>query len=361
MPTTTGLSASQLRAKINELKAQGKEYSTSKSLAKYADALKVLEPQNYDKNTVSAAQTKLKLTNEPTVNGGGSAPVSTLSSGSGGMGLSGGGSSNTNLMDIYNTALSGVSDLQTQLDAKKTARDTALATVNDNPFYTEATRVGKQGKVNEAATNDINTLQGQIDSAKADAQVRVNIATQQYNIDDKNYQNQIQKLNILISSGAIANASSSDIAQIAQATGMTTSMVKGIVSGVQAGQVQTSVVSNTDDNGNVTVSVINTKTGEIIANNSLGSVSGTKTVSQGSTTVSQQEASKAMSAALNAEGVKGPDGHVSESSYMNVRNVWASYGFAPADFDALFFSYINPKYAKSYNIVNTDVKAQLKG
>ena len=270
-------SAEGIKAEIKRLKSLGKTESTSKEVGKLVNALKILEPNKYDAKQVAAAKTSLQsnTTPETKANLGLSTPGGSSSGGS--LGLSGGGTSGVNLMDTYNEALSGVSDLQKELDAKKAARDAALADVNDNPFYTEATRVGKQAKVNEASVNDINTIESQIAQKKADAQVAVNIRTQQYNIDDKNYQNNLQKLNTLISTGAIVNATSSDIAQIAQATGMSTNMVQSVIAKAKSDQVKPQVITSTDDNGKVTVSVVDGVTGRVISQNSLGNVAGTKT------------------------------------------------------------------------------------
>ena len=269
-----GLSAEQLQAKIDALKAQGKTESTSKDLGKYVDALKVLTPQKYGVKTVESAKQKLAVSTTPetqqelgiTPSGATTTPSST--------GLGAGQPTGINLNKIYESALSdpALKSLETELATKKKARDEAEADINDNPYYTEATRVGKLTKLDQKALNEINTLQSQIDQKKADALVKVNIATQQYNIEDKQYQNNLQKLNLLISSGAIVGASPQDISQIAVATGMSTQMVNSIIETTKQGQIQTSVTTNTDDNGNVTVSVINTKTGEVVAQNSLGSV-----------------------------------------------------------------------------------------
>jgi len=287
MPKTTGLNATQLQAKIDELKAQGKTESTSKSLGKYVDALKVLQPQKYGAETVAFAQKKLSTSTEP-LSQAGAEGGSGLA---GGSGLGAGQPAGIDLNKIYENELNSpeLQSLQSELDIKKQARDAAEGDINDNPYYTEATRVGKISKLNQRANNEITTLQSQIDQKKADAQVKVNIANQQYNIEDKQYQNNIQKLNLLISSGAIVGASSKDIADIALATGMSTDMVKSIVNTTKQGQVQTSVSSATDDNGNVTVSVINSKTGEVIAQNSLGAI-GNKQDGSGETLDKQEKA-----------------------------------------------------------------------
>ena len=150
------------------------------------------------------------------------------------------------LQSIYNSALTdtGVTNLQAQsdavqkqIDSRRTALATATATINDNPFYSEATRVGKIAKLNDAANQDISNFvnqqtvaQNKVSQAKADAQVKLNIASQQYNIQSQDYQNQLQQFNNLLTSGALNNISANDVAQIAQATGMTTSMINSIVS-----------------------------------------------------------------------------------------------------------------------------------
>ena len=56
--------------------------------------------------------------------------------------------------------------LQDELVAKQTARDSAEADINDNPYYTEATRVGKIAKLDAKANDEINTLQSQVESKR---------------------------------------------------------------------------------------------------------------------------------------------------------------------------------------------------
>ena len=250
-----------IKAKMDALKKKGKELSTSKELGKLENALKVLTPTKYGAKQVESAKQSLKSNTTASTKQflgiGGETGGETITSLAGGTtSLNGGASSSgTNLQSIYDTALnnSGLTELQKQLAEKQSARDAALADINDNPFYTEATRVGKAAKVTQASQNDLNTLQDQIDSAKADAQVRLSIANQQFNIDDKAYQNNLQKLNMLISSGAINNASSSEVAQIARATGLTTSMIKAIQQKATVSGMKPTVNTSTDDNGNVTI------------------------------------------------------------------------------------------------------------
>ena len=352
MASVKGLSAEQLQAKIDALKAQGKTESTSKELGKYIDALKVLTPQKYGAKTVESAKQKLAVSTTPetqqelgiTPFGATTTPSST--------GLGSGQPAGINLNKIYESALSdpALKSLETELTTKKKARDEAEADINDNPYYTEATRVGKIAKLDEKAGDELKTLQSQIDSKKADAQIKVNIATQQYNIDSNEYQKNLSKLNLLISSGAIVGASSSDVAQIALATGMSTDMVKSIIDTTKQGQIQTSVTTNTDDNGNVTVSVINTKTGEVVAQNSLGAIGNKQTGSSG---VNFKPGSSYYTQAANAmtqdlSSVQGEDKYVDPVAFRTFRSQWVSAGFNPIDFDKTFAGFINPTHAQDY-------------
>ena len=255
-----------IKAKISELKKQGKTESTSKEVGKLVNALKVLTPDKYGADQVEYAKTSLQSNTTPATKEmlGLTSTASKSDAGSGSLMPGGSGSSSAiDLNSIYENALadSNTTTLEEELNAKKMAKDAASADINDNPFYTEATRVGKIAKLDEKANNEINTLQDQITQAKADAQVKVNIATQQYNIDSQEYQNNLSKLNTLISSGAIAGASSSDISSIALATGMSTSMINSIITKVKEGN--RSLQTTTDNAGNVTI--FDANTGQIVS------------------------------------------------------------------------------------------------
>jgi hypothetical protein len=336
MSTTTGLSLEQLKTKRKALMDQGKELSTSKELGKIEQAIKVLNPSKYSAEQVSSAKKNLSLINKPT---SGSTAVP------GGTNLmpGGTGSSGVDLNKIYESALSdaGTSKLESELNAKKTARDRALADINDNPFYTEATRVGKVAKLDEKANNEINTLQAQVDQAKADAQVKVNIATQQYNINSQEYQNNLQKLNTLISSGAIAGASSSDIANLAISTGMSTSMINGIISKVKQGN--RSLQTTTDNAGNVTI--FDANTGQIVNTiKGIGKADTTSTTEAGIKRANYSNATSALSS------VTGEDGYVSNENFDAARRAFVAYGGTVDEFNQNFYNFANPQYYSSYKI-----------
>lgn len=267
----SAMSATELRDYISRAEKEGYSLSTSKDLGKAQDLLKTLEPDKYGAETVASAKTKLLNSTTPETQQrlGITSSASPLSSGGGTPS-----GSKVNLNEIYNTAINdpALKALEDELNQKKQAKDAENAKINDNPWYAEATRVGKIAKLDEKAGNEINTLQQQIDSKKADAQVRVNIAAQQYNIDNQEYKNNLDKLNLLLGSGALTNASGSEIAQIAVATGLTTAQVNALKENAAKADVEPYVVNSTDDYGNVTVSIIDLNSGGIIATNNLGSI-----------------------------------------------------------------------------------------
>lgn len=214
---------------------------------------------------------------------------------SGGASATGGGATPSNpaginlnaLYDTYyntpenQTLQKNITDTQTQLNAKDKANADALALVNDNPFYSEGTRTGKIAKQNEAYNNDKQVLVNQLATYndtltknKADAQVRLNLQSQQYDINEKAHQDNLSNFNTLLSAGALNTASSSDIANLAVTLGIPTSVIDSAIKVSQSKEAgaNTQVIQSTDDKGNVHATVINSKTGAVVANTDLGQI-----------------------------------------------------------------------------------------
>jgi len=283
-------------------------------------------------------------------NGGNSNPVQ--ESGNSGN-VYGGGAPSIDLNKVYETALNSdeIKNLKTEIDMKKQGLNQAMTSINDNPFASEATRLGKLRRLDESAGREVQTLEANLAQKTADAQVKVNIATQQYNIESQQYQNNLSRLNTLISSGALLNATGSDLAEIALSTGLTTTMVKSIQDKMKSDQIQPQVITNTDNNGKVTVSVIDSRTGEVISQNSLGNIGGANTSGGGGNqykagTPTYISAVNAMTQDLQT--VMGEDKRVSPNDYTGYRQEWVQAGFDPSDFDANFKGFINPTHAQDY-------------
>jgi hypothetical protein len=81
---------------------------------------------------------------------------------------------------LSGTGVSGTSDLEKQLADKNAALVKATSNINDNPWYSEATRTGKLAKLNNIAQLDITNLQNAISQKKTDEQnaFNNNITTQ---------------------------------------------------------------------------------------------------------------------------------------------------------------------------------------
>jgi len=254
------------------------------------------------------------------------------------------------LQSLYDTSMNSpeITGLQGEIDAKKAALNEALTGINDNPFYSEATRTGKIAKLNDQAQRDIGLVQEQLSLKQADAQTKINIATQQYNIDSQEYQNNLTRLNTLISSGALLGASGNDIAQIAQATGMSTAMVKSIQKNMESANNNPQVVTDTDDSGNVTVSVINGNTGEVIGQNSLGAVGKATKSSSGSG--AKPNSTEVLQPQMNAilQTKVGGDGFISPTDWNKNLRAWLAEGGKQDEFVSLFNNYVNATHSEDY-------------
>lgn len=192
-----------------------------------------------------------------------------------------------NLQSVYDSAYNTpeIKAAQAEYDAKTKARDAALANEADNPFYAQGTLTGKQAKINDAAGNDLTRLQNQLSQLKSDAAIKVNIATKQYDINNQAYKDNLSMFNSLISSGGLTNATTADLANYATSTGIPVSMLQGILDkqkaeAIKGNALTTDIITQTDDKGNVTVAVINSKTGTVIAKNNLGQIGKSTTTAQ---------------------------------------------------------------------------------
>lgn len=177
--------------------------------------------------------------------------------------------------NLYNT--SGIKESEASLaaltkkltDRQQAAAD-AAAKINDNPFYSEGTRVGRIAKLNEIANadqavmlNEQKSLSDQIATKKADIETALNIQTKQFDLNSAAATQALNQFNTLLSSGALDNASSEDIATFTRTTGMPSSFITSAVAATKQKNIPTSTISY-DDGTNQGFAIINTQTGEII-------------------------------------------------------------------------------------------------
>jgi hypothetical protein len=227
---------------------------------------------------------------------------------------------------------------------RKAALATALAGENDNPFYSEATRVGKISKLEQSANNDIGVQEGILSGLKADAQIKLNAQTGQYNINRQAYQDTLSQFNTLLQAGAFTNASPQDLATISVQTGIPMSELQSIQTKQKNDNIKTSLV--TSDNG--VVSVINTQTGEIISQTKPG----VGNVQKSATATSGQSKSAVIADVYGTfQRIAGNQGYVSKEDWAKMKQAVLNSGLLTAsEFNSNFATFTNPNGAKAgYN------------
>jgi hypothetical protein len=174
---------------------------------------------------------------------------------------------------VYNSAFNTpeITSAQAEIDVKQKAYDDAQAIINDNPFYSEATRVGKAQKLTQQFNAEMTRLQDKQARLKADAEIKVNLALKQYDINNQAYKDQLSLFNSMLSAGGLTNASGAELASYAVATGIPVSMLEGIIAKQKKEEISPQLI--TDDNGNVTI--VDALTGNII--NTVPGIGGKKT------------------------------------------------------------------------------------
>lgn len=149
-----------------------------------------------------------------------------------------------NIQEIYDKAFNSadigaakeqIKMKQDEITKRRAALAQAESDINDNPFYSEATRVGRIAKLQDRAQADIGNFANEValaeqalGNARGEAESKVNIAMKQYDISRQEYQDKINQVNYLIESGALMGASSDDLVSIARATGVAPSFLQGV-------------------------------------------------------------------------------------------------------------------------------------
>jgi len=262
-------------------------------------------------NNTPAAQSAAAAAKKTTSGGGGGSSLS------GGTGVSGGSASSFNVTETYDKLYQdlGIDTLKSDVQAKQdeiTARRARLAeaeaTINENPWYAEATRTGKLRRLEEQAQADIENisreqalLQAKVDEANQQLETKTNLSTQQYNIDRQAAADAVAELNTLISSKA--DLSNINVGDFAARTGMSADTISALVAASQAEEIDPDVIQSTDDNGNVTVTIIDKNTGAIVGQQKLGAIGNKQ--SSGSSKATESEVSRYYMDNLRADVASG--------------------------------------------------------
>lgn len=171
-----------------------------------------------------------------------------------------------NLPDLYKsiTKDSGIEQLQQQLQAKEQAYNQAVATINDNPYYSEATRVGRVAKLSDQYQRDVQATRNELATRQADIETQMNLQTKQFDINSQQAKDAMSQFTNLLDIGAFDNASGDDIASITRTTGLSSSMIQNAINARRDKGVETKIIEY-DDGTNQGFAVINAKTGDILS------------------------------------------------------------------------------------------------
>lgn len=188
-----------------------------------------------------------------------------------------------NLPELYKslTQDSGIKEQQAQLEEMNRAFTEAKGKINDNPYLSEATRVGRVAKLEQLHAERTANLRGEIATKKADVETQLNLQMKQFDIDSQQAQDAREQLNFLLQSGALAGATGEDIATLTRATGISSSMIYSAINAQKAKDIKTEIIKSEDDNGVVTITAID-QNGNVINQQSLGAIGNKQGTSSGS-------------------------------------------------------------------------------
>ena len=275
---------------------------------------------------------------------GGGLPGGTSVGAGGGAGFPAGAfGGSTPALDLpgLNTSLSnaaGIPQMEADLTAKSQAFNDAQSKINDNPFLSESDRVGRIQKLTTDYNNDVTTSQNALTMAKQDVATQLSLQTQQFNINSQQATQALNEFNTLLSSGALAGASGSDIASITKATGISSSMIQAAISSQTAKDTPTAV-QMVDDGVNQYAVVINTKTGAVVSKQVLGASKPTAASTGGLPGSAEYNANLNSQASTDVLSHLNSSGNISPADYQKIKAAYLSGGGTAADFNATFGGY----------------------
>ena len=170
-----------------------------------------------------------------------------------------------NLPELYKSLYSdsGIKESETQFSDMEKGFIEAKGKINDNPFLSEATRVGRVAKLETLFNERTANIKSTIATKKADIETQMNLQTKQFDINSQQARDALNQFNTLLGLGALDGASGEEIAAITRTTGISSSMIQSAINANKAKNVKTQTIPY-DDGTNQGFAIINESTGEII-------------------------------------------------------------------------------------------------
>ena len=226
-------------------------------------------PQNWDYLQQQRQQAQLPATRPAT-----QAPQRTSQT-STGPGVQAPQQADINLPEMYKSLHqdSGVTELEGQYTQMEKEYIEAKGKINDNPFLSEATRVGREAKIEKLFQERTANIRGEIATKKADVETQLNLQMKQFDINSQQADRAWQQFNTLLSAGAFDNASGESVAEWTRATGISSDLIYSAVEANQKKNAKVAVEKFTNPTtGEVTMVTIDANTGNVINTQSLGEI-----------------------------------------------------------------------------------------
>lgn len=153
-----------------------------------------------------------------------------------------------NLPNIYEQLYkdSGIKDIEDKYSTMEKQFIETKGQINDNPFLSEGTRVGRVAKLEQLFGERTASLKNDIATKKADIEMKVNLQTKQFDINSQAAEQALNRFNVLLQSGALNGASGDDIASITRATGLSSGMIQGAIAAKKKADTKTEMISFDD-------------------------------------------------------------------------------------------------------------------
>jgi len=238
-----------------------------------------------------------------------------------------------NLPELYKslTQDAGVRALEEKYSQQEKEFIEAKGKINDNPFLSEATRVGRIAKIESLFAERTANLRGDIATKKADVEMQLNLQMKQFDINSQQAQLALSQFNTFLGMGALDNATGEDIAGLTRSTGIPSSMIYSAIAANKKKNVNTQMVTSTAENGEVWAVAINSDTGEIINKTSLGIIGNVQTGRATTATKNVEAQFTSEAQTIQGQSIEGtwwgqfPQLVVKYAPYMTLEKIYSLY------------------------------------
>jgi hypothetical protein len=141
---------------------------------------------------------------------------------------------------------SGVAAKQAELDALTRGYTEAKGKSNDNPFLSEATRVGREAKLTKLYDERTANTRNEIAQKKADIETKLQLQLKQFDINSQQAKTNMDQFQSLLTMGALNNASGEDIANLTRSTGLSSGVIQSAIQNKKLANLQTTMQSFDD-------------------------------------------------------------------------------------------------------------------